>query len=191
MNLNCFVRNGPVVSFDPVGLWSGVAHDVFLEHALGSRVQKWYLNTAKTSSRNVDNLWDQFSRTEYQHYMRSKDQDAEAAIKMWAKWSDDNLIRGKRYADEGKCTEALQEFGKTIHALNDWASPVHADENGKPRIFTGTSGDYSFTDRVGLETSKHITLPILTVQDGLTLNAYDRVFEKSCYCRKRIQIHRN
>jgi len=154
-NIHAYVRNNPVNSTDPVGLWAtGVHHDIVVDQWLPSDPYsnyKWRCcripvrKLLKDGSDAVDgvDVWvtspsAQSSANAYQHAMRSPNQTVAQAQALYDQFLSDHINRAKTVAAKSRTRRsgagsdcafmhaAILELGQAYHAFSDSLSPSHS-----------------------------------------------------------------
>jgi hypothetical protein len=160
-----------------------------MNHALGKIVKAKYLDIIKKSNREVDD-WTKPTGDEYKHYMYPRGDTPEDAKQAWQSWVDRMLEEAHKKAKEGKCEDALKLLGEALHGINDSESPVHADKDGEPMLWDIANQSivkkHSRNDSAGVERSKDITAKIYSSQDKKIMDAFNKVFDADCPCKKKI-----
>jgi uncharacterized protein RhaS with RHS repeats len=182
LNLYEFVYNNPLNYIDRFGLWSGAAHEAFMDHALGKILKPKYMKILKGANTGVDTI---IPNENFKHSMRDKNESAAHAIQARDKWIKDKIDEAMKHAKKGDCEKALKALGEALHTVNDSESPVHVDESGNPKVYD-TAKDHSPTDWIGKERTKDITKAIYDSQDKRVMDAFNQVFDTECPCRKKI-----
>jgi len=151
-NMYSYVRNSPLDSVDPDGMWPRKIHeDIILKAFPG-------LTDHQRSVLMSASFWMDYCPTcqlesnSYQHYMRAPWESASKAASE-AKIFITNQENLARYVmgSASLSDASLEEFGKAGHTVMDSTSPAHVDDQGNPLpwdIYTS----YQLTPSLGFRT---------------------------------------
>ena len=78
-------------------------------------------------------------------------------------------------------------MGEALHPIMDSSSPMHTDSSGNPKEWNPWNPwGHSPNDSIGSERKQDITPAVYTDQDKRIKDAFDKVFQKVCPCRKEV-----
>jgi RHS repeat-associated protein len=132
INQFAYVRNAPINSIDPTGLWSTEAHNEIIEQAFKYCLSESQRRRLKDASRYVDRAENQDESHAYQHSMRASNESVEHAKRNAEIFVDTHEWSARTRAPLG-CKEgydkisgeALWEMGQALHTIMDATSPSH------------------------------------------------------------------
>src|SRR5690606_5679458 len=167
---------------DPDGRHSAKAHDKLIENAFKDRLPESDVSKIQQSSRDFDKRT-QGADESHMHSMAREGQSTADATAMIRKFVGETMVEARDAADSGDRDTALKLFGEAMHPVMDSSSAMHTDSNGNTREWRGLrdAWGHSPTDRIGKETSRHLTPEIMDSQSKRMNSAYDWVFREGRY----------
>jgi hypothetical protein len=174
-NFYAYALGNPVNRIDSNGLWSPLAHDTFIEHALG-RIAPNDVLAIQLGSRYLDETT-QGTRFAHMHSLLRPGQDPSELIKERDKFIKDKLRQARCYAKEGDRARALYALGEALHPLMDSISPAHIGPREWNPLNPFRLWGHSPFEGIGMETAADILESDYQTMDSMIFDAYLSVFK--------------
>jgi RHS repeat-associated protein len=121
-NPYAYAHNDPYGSIDADGRWATYVHQRAIDRVLGPYLSNADLGVLRRSQAIADGAMYQGGDSSFRHSMRSENQSPEQARRETRKFVREQFEKAwSAHTRE----EALLEFGKALHALQDETSPSH------------------------------------------------------------------
>jgi RHS repeat-associated protein len=130
LNRYAYGLNNPIKYIDTDGNWTEEVHNAMIDKAFGGVLSSDAIKAIKQAGKDLDSLWHQNSDNQYEHAMRSLQDEANGVTVAMAEKKTMNFISDKQAAyrrlmAEGKTKEAYYALGEALHAIMDSTSPSH------------------------------------------------------------------